>query len=462
VRLSVPLGPRVERGVFAVGVLLRLYLAVVNREANDDHLAVIRIIAFQHHLPRLREAWEGFQPKLYHVSVAMLWNLSPWQSSTARILIAQLVACAAGIATLFIVREALIRRGVSPPIRLLVFALVALNPALIGLSAQATNDSFVIMFSTLALDRAVEFFRSGGRRDFILMSASVVLAALSKGNALVVFLAITVTLVHAIVRRQAIPGLSRRQVMALSAVFVTIFIVFTATLGSYRSNWEDTGNPFSVNGDPAPMPHLIKRTYVYRPGTTSIVDTYFTFRFVDMLEHPMITNDVDVYPQHRTSLWSQLYGRAHLAHFAQHPPSWRNTSPLVLAVARLILVLALLPTAFLLVGMLRAVAGVTMPTWRGVSPRRETLDQELLALIAVGFIAFIVLYSLRYRDFSTMKAEFLFPGLLAYVFFFADEVGQAEARYGRHARLRHVAGWVFAVLLGLYVTDVVILAVQLT
>ena len=138
-RLSARAVPRVEVGVLVLGVLLRLYLAVVNREANDDHLSVIRIIALQHHLPRVREAWEGFQPKLYHVSVAMLWNLSPWQSSTARIQIAQLVACVAGIATLFIVRNALISRGISPPIRLLAFALVALNPALIGLNAQATN-----------------------------------------------------------------------------------------------------------------------------------------------------------------------------------------------------------------------------------------------------------------------------------------------------------------------------------
>jgi hypothetical protein len=73
-----------------------------------------------------------------------------------------------------------------------------------------------------------------------------------------------------------------------------------------------------------------------------------------------------------------------------------------------------------------------------------------------------VLYSLRYRDFSTMKAEFLLPGLLAYVFFFADEVGRADAQLGQRPRLRQAAGWAFAALLVLYVTDVVILARQLT
>jgi hypothetical protein len=434
----------------------------VNREANDDHLSVIRIIAFQHHLPRLREAWEGFQPKLYHVTTAIIWNISPWQSATARVLIAQLVACAAGIATLFIVRNALIRYGVSPPVRLLAFALVALNPALIGLNAQATNDSFVIMFSTLALATAYEFFRSGAQRDFALMTGAVVLAALSKGNALVVFLAIILAFVHAIVRQNAIPGLTRRRLIGLAAAFVASFVVFTVAFGSYRSNWQDTGNPFSVNGEPAPMPHFFERTYVYRPGTTSIVDTYLTFRFIDMLEHPTITNDADVYPLHRTSLWSQLYGRTHFVHFAQHPPSWKSMNPVVLAVGRLIFVLALLPTAFLLAGLLRGVAAVVATLLRPASPRRVTLEQELLVVAALGFVGFIVLYTLRYRDFSTMKAEFLFPGLLAYVFLFVDELRRAVTRYNHHPRLRQAAGLLFAALLILYVMDVLVLALQLT
>jgi amino acid permease len=112
--------------------------------------------------------------------------------------------------------------------------------------------------------------------------------------------------------------------------------------------------------------------------------------------------------------------------------------------------------------MFRAVAQVTAQAWKRASPRRETLDQELLAFTAVGYVAFIVVYSLRYRDFSTMKAEFLFPGLLAYVLLFADEVARAATQFSRQPRLRQVAGWMFVVLLALYVTDVVVLAVQLT
>jgi hypothetical protein len=452
----------VERSLLALGVLLRLYLAIVNAEANDDHQTVIRIIAEQHRLPGLREAWEGFQPKLYHVTVAILWNLSPWQSSVVQVRIAQLVACAAGIATLFVVRRALARWALSAPTRILTFALVALNPTLIGLNAQATNDSFVILFATVALFHAYEFFRVGTIRAFILMSISVVLATLSKGNGLVVFIAISATLAHAIVRHDALPRFPRRQLVGVTAGFVLMFLASTVLFGSYRRNWEDTGNPFSINGDRAPLPHVFNRTYVYRPGTTSIADTYFTFRFVDMLAHPTITTDPRVYPLHRTSLWSQLYGRANVAHFAQHPPSWRNTSPLVFATSRLILVIALLPTALLLAGMLRIVGTLIRPSRRRSFLRRQNLNWELTALTATGFVAFIVVYSLLYRDFSTMKAEFLFPGLLAFAVLFADEAERAQASYLRERWIRCGVGWAFAVLLALYVTDVVILAIQLT
>jgi hypothetical protein len=452
----------IERIVFALGVLLRVYLAVVNAEANDDHLAVIRIIANDHRLPRLHDAWEGFQPKLYHVAVALLWNLSPWQASMVQVRIAQLVSCAAGIATLIVIRRALIGRGISPRIRLLAFALVALNPTLIGLNAQATNDSCVILFGTLALAKGCEFFRTGTRRAFLAMTVSVVFAAISKGNGLVVFAAVTATLVHAIVRGRAVPGVTRGELGRLAAGFVAVVAVLVAALGSYRANWEDTGNPFAINGERAPLPHLVERTYVYRPGATSIVDTYFTFRLADMLRHPAVPNDPVVYPLHRTSLWSQLYGRGHVAHFAQHPPSWRNTSLLSATVTRLILLLGLLPTTFLLAGMVRAVGGPMGARWRRIVPLRMDLGDELLALAAWGFVAFIVVYSMLYRDFSTMKAEFLFPALLAYVFFFADEVERAAGRYMQSSPLRRIAGWAYVALLSLYVADTVILAVQLT
>jgi hypothetical protein len=347
-------------------------------------------------------------------------------------------------------------------VRLLAFALVSLNPTLIGLNAQATNDSFVILFGTLAIASGCEFFETGTSRPFVLMTVSAVLAALSKGNGLVIFLATTATLLHAIVTRREVAGLNRVRLMRMTALFIAIVVTTAAALGSYRANWEDTGNPLATNGPRAPLPHLLERTYVYRPGATSVVDTYLTFRLIDMLAHPADTNDPYVYPLHRTSLWSQLYGRAHVVHFAQHPPSWKNTSVLSATVARLILILALLPTTFVLIGMTRmGVRMIGVESDRSPRPPVSPTD-ELLAITAFGFIVFIVVYTLLYRDFSTMKAEFLFPALLAFVFFFADETERAIAQDQATTLLRRAAQWAYLVLLSLYVADVVILAVQLT
>jgi hypothetical protein len=339
---------------------------------------------------------------------------------------------------------------------------VALNPTLIGLNAQATNDSFVIFFGTLSIERACEFFRTGRPGPFVLMGAAVTLAALSKGNGLVVFVAVTATLALALLRSPVVAGVPRRRLARMTVAFMVVSVTTVAALGAYRSNWVDAGSPFAINGDPAPMPHLLQRTYVYRPGTTSIADTYLTFRFVDMLRNPAISGDPLVYPMHRTSLWSQLYGRAHAVHFAQHPPSWQNDGMLVVTLTRLIFLVALVPTLFLLAGIVRAAGTLLGAARRGVPASGERLADELVALTALGYVAFVVVYSLTYRDFSTMKAEFLFPGLLAYVVLAVGEVERAETSWLRRPAVRRVVFSAFALLLALYVADVLILAVQLT
>jgi hypothetical protein len=453
---------RIEWVVLALAVGSRIYLALVNGEANDDHLSVIRIIADQHRLPGLRDAWEGFQPKLYHVSVAILWDLSPFQSGGVQVRIAQVVSCAAGVATLFVVRRALRRRGLSDSIRVLTFAFVALNPTLIGLNAQATNDSFVILFATIALAQGAEFLHTGARRAFILMTASVTLATLSKGNGLVVFVALAVTMLVALLRSSAVPDLSRRRLCGLGAIFLVTFFILVGIFGAYRGNYRDTGDPFAINGPRAPFPHLIEKTAVARPGIESIAAGYFTFRFVDLLEHPWITNGVNAVPRHRTSLWTQLYGRANSVHFAQFPPSWRNRSLLALTVGRLEFVLALLPATLLLMGMFTACKRLIRPARNGDFDDRPRLVELLFVLTALGYVAFVVQYTLRYRDFSTMKAEFLFPGLLAYACIFGDELQRAAAWSARRPKLRAAACGALVALLALYVLDVTILAVQLT
>jgi hypothetical protein len=445
---------QVELIVLVVGVLLRLALAAVNTQANDDHLSTIRIIARENRLPHAYETWEAFQPKLYHLTVALAWKLSPVQWDPVLIRIAQLISCAAAIGTLVAVRRFLGGLPLRPSVRLMSFAMVAMNPKLIGLAAQATNDSFVILFGTLALASAYAYLRERRGPPLLSMTIFAVLAALAKGNGIVVFGAAAAALIHGLVRRVRTPSPARRVQAGQVAFFIVASLVLVVAFGSYRQNARDLGSPFAINGPRAPRPLFVERTSVYRPGITSIVDGYLTFRFVGLLRRPAITQDKIHYPLHRTSLWSQVYGRAHFVHFDQWPPSWSDESPLVLWIGRAILVLALLPTAMLLLGLARG-TGRVLASLRQRDVTAERLGEEMFVLCALGYVAFLIVYTLTYRDFSTMKAEFLFPGLLVFLSLFAWEADRAAAW------LRSTMGWVVAALLGFYLADVMVLLVRL-
>jgi len=73
---SADLRPRRRRlldaGILSVAIALRLLLALVNYESNDDHLAVAQFIAEHRRIPDLHDVSQGVQPKLYHSTVASL------------------------------------------------------------------------------------------------------------------------------------------------------------------------------------------------------------------------------------------------------------------------------------------------------------------------------------------------------------------------------------------------------
>ena len=62
-----------------VGVALRVGLASVNRQANDDHVEMILKLLADRHQPTISSCNECFQPKLFHLLcgwLAYAWHLS--------------------------------------------------------------------------------------------------------------------------------------------------------------------------------------------------------------------------------------------------------------------------------------------------------------------------------------------------------------------------------------------------
>jgi hypothetical protein len=210
------------------------------------------------------------------------------------------------------------------------------------------------------------------------------------------------------------------------------------------------------------LPHVFAKTFVTRPGLTSIVDGLLTFRYMDLLSHPQNTQGKTDYPLHRTSMWTQLYGRAHSLHFDAWPRPWASTHPVVRNLTRTAFVLALLPT--LLLGA--AVAGIVRhPITALVRPRqRHGVDfgRVVLGTTALGYIAFVMAYSIRYRDFAVMKAIFVFPGLLGFVMLFQDRCERLYAWCDRHPAWRTAFTVTFVLLVICYALDATILVLRLS
>jgi len=136
-------------------ILIRIQLALYNQQSNDPHLPVTRYIIRHNELPQKNECWECFQPKLYYSSLAYLYQYTGLVDNAdrdAQKVVAQLINAAAGSVTLVIIWLFLRRqKDIRDEARILVFSIWAFNPQLIGINIQATNDTLLILFCTLAI-----------------------------------------------------------------------------------------------------------------------------------------------------------------------------------------------------------------------------------------------------------------------------------------------------------------------
>ena len=444
-----------------LAVLLRVVLALVNRDANDDHIEVVMAILTEKRLPHFGECGECFQPKLYHLAVAAAAVVFPGRSPTTLIVTGQLLNVAAGLATLWVVSLFLRRFVPDPTTRALAFALTALNPELASINGMATNDSFVILWSTAAIYGVVRFLETPRLRYLALGAVGTMLAPLSKGNGLVTATVLMGALVvSAILRLQARPRDARR-FAAYAAAFCLTWVAIVPWAGQYLDNAGRAGSPFAINRPPVPWPNLFEETYVGKAGITSIVHSYLTFRIIDLVMHP--TQDTKIKPmyEHRTSLWSQLYGRAHFAHFPAQPETWKQVHhKFIRGVGHTIMVLALVPTTLMVLGGALRLAG-----WRQSLPDpRPFLRQSpswLLDAAAVAFLAFIVVYTARYRDHTVMKTVFILPGLLGVVHWFVRGYTAARGYFGTsRVTIAALIGSMVA-LLACYVADLVTLILHI-
>ena len=185
--------------IFLISAGLRLGLVSFNRESNDDHFTVIQLILKTDRLPEKADCWECYQPKLFHYTAAKFLQLTGLENANpgTMILAVELLNYTAGLITLLVIGLFLYRLpGKNGLLKVLAFGLVAFNPDLIGINSQATNDTFAILFSTLALYCTYAFLQKKKPVTFLLILLFTILGICSKTNvwitAIAIFLALLV------------------------------------------------------------------------------------------------------------------------------------------------------------------------------------------------------------------------------------------------------------------------------
>jgi hypothetical protein len=147
----------------------------------------------------------------------------------------------------------------------------------------------VILFANLALYAGYHLFEKRRVRDCLGMTTAAILAPLSKGNGLVVCIVIVIAI--ALLQGRNGEAMTRGQTLLYGSIFVVGFVLVVPRAGLYWEHHRRYGTPFVIPIPPAPFPNAFEKTFVYKPGVTSIMDALVTFRLYDLLRNPVSTTD---------------------------------------------------------------------------------------------------------------------------------------------------------------------------
>ncbi len=272
------------------------------------------------------------------------------------------------------------------------------------------SDSFAILFATAAIFFTLRLLQAPALWLSVAAQIMLTCGLMTKGTTWVVAIAM---LIAFFVRALLEESKQRSRLFAGLYIVTALNGLVSIQMAGYDFEHYDV---YANMGRGQPL-NVWEKTSVGRPGVQSIVDGYLTFRIVDLVLDPQITNGVEIKQQHRTSVWTQLYARANFAQFEQHPPSWLTTDPNVMVIAKCSFVLGLLPLLFLLAGLARGSLR-SLSAWRrwGVpgGPLESNFASLFSLLLCLGYIAFIIKFTADYRDFAAMKLIYMLPGVLPF------------------------------------------------
>lgn len=453
--------------IVALSILIRFSLAVVNREANDDHMETINILIQQSRLPVKEDCFECAHPKLFYSTVAFVLKGFSITDPTQKIVTTQMINFLMSLVMLGVLWRFIRSLDIADEhLQLLTFGLIALNPALVSINAQATNDTFVITFSMITFYFGRQFIDQKQYRHLILTILFSILTILSKTNGLTIAFAIgTAILLEALAKRNFSLRWGKSNLIMAGVYGLSVLtIVVLAPTSQYIRNYKQYGSPFAVNMSIPlqPFPYFFEKTENYKPGILSIQDGFFTFKYVELLIDPQITTNKKNYPAHRTSFWTILYGRAHFIQYSQWPPSWVTSNTAIRWLGRIIYLFAFLPSMALLIGSLVEIRNILQWLWKGAGAGASPTSAGAFLVAWVSMLAFSIAFALQYRVFNNIKAIYLYPAIPALAVLFMIGWNRLETWFQKmRPWTKPLMRIQIAILIVLYAFDAMALFLQL-
>lgn len=378
---------------------LRAVLTHLNTEANDDHVEPILLWMEQGSYPETTDCWECFQPPLPYLCVKSLsetFGLVGREAVTAVFKWTNFLLSSLVLLALFF-----IARSLPLPFHMQWMSILfwGLNPKLLGIGAQPTNDLFVIFLGTLFVIQSIRYLQQPQLLSFLMLLALFLLALMSKASGVVWGAVLLGLLIYGLLRKHI-----HWSTFAIRVVTMLFGILLAFEYGNYHKKYQQYGTAFKINIDPPNRANFHQPDSIYwgRAGVTSFTRSYLSFQLGSLLKEPYNVNNGPDYPKHRTSYFSQLYGQFSHILFERHPASWQSPNNDMLNLARANYLLQLPLLVLFAIGMLFALRPLL------------SLRLDSYALSAVVVLLFLIVgirFSFVYRDFSTMKLLYLFPAV---------------------------------------------------
>jgi tetratricopeptide (TPR) repeat protein len=355
---------------------------------SRDHLAYVSYIQEHHRLPNAGEGWEMFQPPLYYLISATLLGLVRCQAfEPSGMLLLRFLSLAIGAVNLALIFAGL--RLIFPgdwkkPLFGLVLA--AFLPAQICLLHYTTNETLSAMFVTGALCVGLHLLRATQpwRGWYVVLGFALGLALMSKASAVLAVPAILGAMVlKLILRREQAPQIW------LGVIGAPLLICLLIGGWHYLELWRVYGNPLVGSWNPKMVKPWWQAKGFQTPG--------YYFSFGDSLTRPFFSGLHSFWDAFYSTLWGDglLGGKIGL----WSRPPW-NYDWMALG-----FILALVPTALVLTGLVRTLAQC-----------RRAARLPWLLLLGFGWLfAFAILdMSLKMPSYALVKAFHGLPALLPF------------------------------------------------